>query len=127
MVKFSIYLNRRVFVMVAFVLSLLLPRLSFVLCLGKAVLRDCGISRVSSLSNLKMRIHSKVNLFSRLFLCFYFFYFYFLFFIYLFFFFVCLFVCLFVFCCCCFVVVVVFVCLFYFSKTLFELRDFVFV
>ena len=34
---------------VAFVLSLFIPRLSFFWCLGKAVLRDCSISWVSSL------------------------------------------------------------------------------
>ena len=80
--KFSIYLNRRVFVMglsgvtyflphveqkgavvllqfffvcasvvsyVAFVLSLFVPHLSFLCCLGRAAPRDCGISWVSSL------------------------------------------------------------------------------
>ena len=34
---------------VAFVLSLFVPHLPFFWCLGKAVLLDCGISRVSSL------------------------------------------------------------------------------
>ena len=33
----------------AFVLSLFVPHLSFVWCLWKAVLRDCGISWISSL------------------------------------------------------------------------------
>ena len=50
-VKFSVYLNRHVFVIasksvvsyVAFVLSLFVPHLSFFWCLGKTVLRDCGI------------------------------------------------------------------------------------
>ena len=34
---------------VAFVLSLFVSHLSFIWCLGRAVLRDCGVSWVSSL------------------------------------------------------------------------------
>ena len=32
----------------AFVLSIFVPNLSFFWCLGKAVIRDCGISLISS-------------------------------------------------------------------------------
>ena len=68
MVKFSIYLNWNVFVMSRFpadrskvvpllqlffvcasVVSLFVPHLSFFCCLGRAVLRVCGFSRVSFL------------------------------------------------------------------------------
>ena len=55
-VKFSIYLNWRVFGMwafvisyVTFVVSLFVPHRSFLWCLGRAVFRDWGIFWISSL------------------------------------------------------------------------------
>ena len=44
----------------AFVLSLFVPDLSFFWCLGKAVLRDCGISWVYSLIPLLKHAYSNI-------------------------------------------------------------------
>ena len=46
---------------VAFVLSLFVPHLSFFWCLGKAVLGDCGISRVSSLEFMLFSFVTKMS------------------------------------------------------------------
>ena len=50
MVKFSVLMNRRVFVM-CFVT--VFPLLSFPWCLKKAVLRYCGISRIATLISIE--------------------------------------------------------------------------
>ena len=54
LLQFYFFFHASVVSFVAFVLSLFVPQLSFFWCLGKAVLRDWGISWISSLIFLKL-------------------------------------------------------------------------